>query len=160
MPPSHELSTLEGLSKQCWLSKQEQTRFRSIVLKWKQETPKATIVQQMLFESLCRVHLLEQRLIDKRLFWDGSETDYRVIDPQRKMTDVGDEDRNRKAREFEKWYPQVMRWKSDLLKLALAEKIELTGEVFDIASLVTAYQKGRNGERENSNGQCGGCRVS
>lgn len=158
MPASHELATLEGLSKQCWLSKAEQQRFRSVVLKWKAENPKASIVQQMLFESLCRVHILEQRLIDKRLFWDGSETDYRIVDG-RKTSAMGDEDSQRKAREYDKYMPMVMGWKVNLLKLALAEKIEISGDMMDIASLVMAYQKGRNGESANNGDRCCPSRI-
>lgn len=158
MPSPHELATLQGLSKQSWLTKQEQQRFRSVVMKWKRETPKATIVQQMLFESLVRVHLFEQRLIDKRVFFDGSPTDYRVVDG-RKTADVGGEDRQRKEQEFERWYPQVIRWKSDLLKFALAEKIEISGDAFDLATLVKSYQEKHAESGSNNGNTCGGCRV-
>jgi len=123
-------------------------------MQWRKDNPKASVIQQMLMESLVRVHLFEQRLIDKRRFFDGSLTDYRVEDG-RKTADLGDEDRQRKEKEFEKWYPQVIRWKNDLLKLALAEKIEITGDVLDIASLVTAYRKGKDGESANNGDRCG-----
>jgi len=128
-------------------------------MQWKRDNPKADIVKQMLCESLVRVHLFEQRLVDKRVFWDGSETDYRVM-TGRKTADLGDEDRRRKEQEFERWYPMVMKWKNDLLKIALAEKIEITGESLDIASLISQYQKGKNGEGERDNHRCNGCKVS
>lgn len=157
MPSSYELSTLEGLSKQCWLTKNEQHRFRSIIMQWRKENKDASIIHQMMVESLVRVHIFEQRLIDNRTFFDGSATDYRVCDG-RKTADMGDEDRQRKEREYEKWMPQIMRWKNDLLKIAMASKIEITGEGIDLASLIQSYKTEQDGE--STIHKCNGCRIS
>lgn len=137
MPSPYELSTLEGLPKQCWLfDAHEQHRFRSIVMKWRKENPTATIEKQILIEGLIRCHLWEQRLIDRRRFWNGTATDYRVLDG-RKQVDVSDEDQTRKDKEWLQYMPLIQRWKQDYLKLALANSIDVQ-VVNDLSSLFSA----------------------
>lgn len=153
----YELSTLEGLPKQAWLfARSERDRFHGIAAKWKRDNPNATPVQEMLFESLLRCHLWEQRLVDSRQYFSGEPTDYKQIAD--KTPDVSSEDLNRKATEFEKYMPLIQRWKVEYLKLALANKIEITGD-FDLATLVQSYQQHTHGEGSNLNSERGN-RVS
>jgi hypothetical protein len=131
-----ELQTLQGLSKQSWLTKEEQSRFRDVIKAWKTENPNAPREKQILIESLVRCHIWEQRLIDKRYFFNGSRTDYRVVDG-RKTSDLSDEDQERKDTEWLQYMPLVQRWKTDYLKLALANSIDVQ-VVNDISSLFAA----------------------
>jgi len=155
----YELVTIQGLSKQSWLHDiTEQKRFRAIVLQWKRENPNASIVEQMLFEQLATLHLYEQRLRDRRRFWNGQRTDYRSV-PGSKQVDITDEDQARLDKEWDKYYPQVLRWKTDLLKLALANNIDiqLTDTVSGLFKAIDAedrqklerYRNGEKAERGN-----------
>lgn len=136
MPASYELLTLKGLSKQSWLTKDEQVRFRLLCQKWTKENPNATVPQITLVEDYIRNHLLLQRLVDKRYFFDGSKTSYSVVDG-RKTSELDGEDEDRKTREFDKWYPILMGIETKLLQLALANSIEVN-VVQDISSLFSA----------------------
>lgn len=154
MSASHELITLKGLSKQSWLTKDEQQRFRSLCQRWVRENPNATLPQITLVEDYVRNHILIQRLVDKRVFIDGSKTSYTTLQG-RKESEIDSEDEHRKAREFEKWYPILMGIETKLLQLALANSIEVN-VVQDISSLFGAMDatersralqyKGANGE--------------
>lgn len=129
----YELSTLHGFQKQNWLvNRQERQRFSKCIRKWKAENPKATIIQEMLIESLVRLHIFEQRLCDQRIFFFGEKTDYSQVTDHK--TDVDSEDLKVKQKEFETFMPQIQRWKTDLLKLAMANSINvnLDGTVSDL----------------------------
>src|SRR5262245_44113746 len=136
MAASYELISLQGLSKQCWLTKEESVRFRSLCQQWKRENQNATVPQITLVEDYIRNHLLIQRLVDKRMFFDGSRTSYSVIDG-RKTSEIDSEDQARKAKEFEKWYPILMGLEIKLLQLALANSIEVNVSN-DLSSLFNA----------------------
>lgn len=154
MPASHELITLRGLSKQSWLTKDEQQRFRSLCQRWVKENPNATLAQITLVEDYVRNHILTQRLVDKRVFIDGSDTSY-TVKPGRKVSEIDEEDEKRKAREFEKWYPILMGIETKLLQLALANSIEVN-VVQDISSLfgaMDATERSRALQYKGSNGE-------
>jgi hypothetical protein len=140
---STELKTLQGLSKQCWLTKDEQARWRDVIKRWKNENPNASAEKEILIEGLVRCHIWEQRLIDKRYFFNGDKTDYRVEDG-RKCSDLSDEDKDRKDKEWFRYMPLIQQWKVKYLQLALANNIEVK-VVNDISSLFGALDKQRKG---------------
>lgn len=122
---AYELTTLNHLFKSHWLlSRAEQDRFRDIVMSWKRKNKDATIFHEMLVESLVRLHLMEQRLVNQTQFFDGESTDYKYIREDRKG-DISREDSSRKAAEFDKYFWAVMKHKTDLLKLAMANNISI-----------------------------------
>lgn len=126
---TYELTTLNHLQKMHHLvGYGEQQRFRDIVLAWKRENRNADVIRQMLFEELVRTHLLIQRLADRTRFFDGSPTDYRNL-RQERCADVSEEDMQRKQREWDKHYPVLVKFKIELLKIALANKIEIVGDL-------------------------------
>lgn len=137
MGAASELLTTRGLSKQSWLfDPVEQDRFRTLCLEWKKANANATVEKQILIEGLVRCHIWEQRLIDRRRFFNGEPTDYRVQDG-RKTADLTDEHQARKDREWLAYMPLIQRWKLDHLKLALANSIDVQ-VVNDLSSLFTA----------------------
>lgn len=151
MGAAYELKSITGLPKQCWLyDATEQQRFRDMAMTWRKENPTAPIEKQILFEGLVRCHLWEQRLIDRRRFFDGTPTGYRVVDG-RKQADLPDEDQARKDAEWMRYMPLIQRWKMDHLKLALANSIDVN-VVQDLSSLFSAIDStgmtGRNGKAQ------------
>ncbi len=125
----YELTTLNHFPKANWLvGRCEEMRFRDIVLAWKVKNKTADQYREMIFEDLVTNHLLCQRLKDRTRFFDGSPTDYRNVKEDR-STDISTEDAARKAREWKENYPMLMQTKIQLFKLALASKIEITGDV-------------------------------
>ena len=145
----YELDTLWGLSKQSWLvTRQERERFGRIIRKWRKENPKSTTIQEMLAESLIRFHIMEQRLIDRRILFDGTPTNYEQIKDHE--VDVESDDLKQKQREFDKMMPQVMRWKIDLLKLAMANdiRIDVTGDVSELFAALDKKNENRNGSSD------------
>ncbi len=145
----YEFTSNWGMSKQCWLiNRQERERFGKMVRQWKKETPKATLLQEMLVEELVALHIYSQRLRDRRYFFDGEKADYaKVADHE---VDVHTEDLERQTREWEKYMPLIQRWKTDLLKLALANdiKVEFGGDITDFFSAVDKKNLGRNGDSD------------
>ena len=137
----YELSTLWGLSKQSWLiSRAERERFGKMVRQWRKENPKPTLIQEMLIEDLIALHIMTQRLRDRRYFFDGEKTNYEQV--KKHEPDIETEDLQRQSREFDKYYRELQRMKSDLYKLALANNISinLNGDM-DVTSLFKAADK-------------------
>lgn len=128
----YELSTFWGFPKQSWLSNNERQRLGRMLRKWKKENPKPTLLQEMLIESIVRLHIWEQRLVDNRVTFDNQKTDYQQVAD--KKTDVDSEYLSQKQKEWEKYMPQIMKWKAEYLKIALANKIEINmdGTVSDL----------------------------
>jgi len=122
---AYELTTLNHLPKSHWLlSRSEQDRARDVLLKWKKKNKDATIYHEMLVETLVRLHLIEQRLVNQTQFFSGETTDYRYIGKDRK-SDISTEDAERKTREFDKYFFPVVKLKGEYLKLGLANSINL-----------------------------------
>lgn len=135
----YELTTIEGFTMQSWLvTRPEQNRFVGMARRWKKENPKSNLVQEMIAESLIRLHIFEQRLVDRRVFFDGEKTDYQQVADR--MVDVSTEDLQRQSREFEKYMPLIQRWKLEWAKLALAQHVSLSivGDAGNIHSLMGA----------------------
>ena len=109
--------------------------------RYKKENPKSNLFQEMIAESLIRVHIWEQRIADRRYFFDGETTDYRQTGDHE--TDVSTDDANRKLREFKELMPLIQRWKTDYLKLALANNVNLNihGDVRNVSSLFGALDE-------------------
>lgn len=137
----YELTTLWSLPKQCWLvSRSERERFGKLIREWRKENPKPTIIQQMLIESLLRLHIWEQRLVDRRTLFNGEKCDYQQVGTH--DVDIDSEDLAAKQCEFDKMMPQIMRWKSDLLKIAMANNINLNVNTdTDVTALFKAVDK-------------------
>jgi len=145
----YELTSLDGLTYQCWLATRwEQKRFADLIRAWKKQNPKATVIQEMLVESLVRCHVWEQRLVDRRLFFDGERTDYKQVADR--DVDISTDDLNRKSREFKEMMPLIQRWKTDLLKLALANNVSLNinGDIRNVSSLFGALDETELGKLE------------
>lgn len=143
----YELTTIWALPKQAWLvNRAERERFGKCVRQWRKENPKANIVQQMLFESLVRLHIWEQRLVDNRCLFNGEKTDRQEIRDHE--VDVHSEDLRQKEAEFKEMMPQIMRWKTELLKLALANNVnvDVSG---DLSQLVQALDQTRGKNQES-----------
>jgi len=145
----YELATTWGLPKQSWLvTRHERERFGRMLRKWKRENPKATLIQEMLAESLVRLHIWEQRLVDRRTFFDGERTDYQEVADHK--PDVDTEDLERKMKEWKELMPLVIKWKTELLKLALANgvNLQITGDARNVSALFGALDQS---EREKVN---------
>lgn len=154
----YELTTTWGLPKQSFLvTRQERERWGRIVRQWRKEHPKSTVVQQMLFESLARYHILAQRLVDNRVFFDGTPTCREEVADHK--VDIDSEDLARKQKEFDKYMPLFERWRVELLKLALANgvSLQIVGDARNVSSLFGAldqterekleqYRNARSGE--------------
>lgn len=140
---------------QSWLiSRQEQLRFASMVRVWKKENPKSTLIQEMIIESLLRMHLWEQRLCNRKYFFDGTPSSY--VQVRDREIDVMSDDLEIQTREFDKYMPQVQRWKNDLLKLALANNVSLqiTGDAGNVSALFGALDE-RDGKKLIDSGSNG-----
>lgn len=163
MPASWEILSLKGISKQSWLTPEESDRMKAMLIRWKNENPKSTFYQMTLVEMTVRNHLMLQRLFNKKYFLDGSKVPSYSTCDNRKASEIDEEDSKRKAAEFEKWYPILFDRAMKCHQLGLAEKIEISGDIMDIASLVMAYQKGnevRSKNGEDGNNRCFASRVS
>jgi translation initiation factor 2 alpha subunit (eIF-2alpha) len=142
-----ELTTLDYFYKSYWLlSRQEQERFRSIVMKWKKTNRDASIFHEMLVESVVRLHLIEQRLVNQTTFMFGETTDYRYIGEQ-KRGEITTEDAARKQAEFDKYFFNVIKHKTELLKLAMANSINLNitedGSIHSIFSALSETERSK-----------------
>jgi len=93
----------------------------------------------MLCEDLIRLHIMEQRLHDCRVFFDGSRTSMLRISPHDSA--MPQEDISQKQAEFNKYWPMVHSAKRELYKLALANdvSINLTGNVRSITEFFKAH---------------------
>lgn len=152
-----ELTTLNHLYKSHWLlTRSEQDRFRDIVLKWKRGNKDASIFHEMLVESLVRLHLMEQRLVNQSQFFFGEQTDYRFIRETR-TGDISTEDAQQKRREFDAYYWQVVKHKTELLKLAMANSINLNitenGSVQSLFSALSTTEREKLSNYKGSNGR-------
>lgn len=152
-----ELTTLNHLFKSHWLlSRSEQERFRDIVLKWKRVNRDASIFHEMLVESLVRLHLMEQRLVNQSQFFFGEQSDYRYIRESR-TGDISTEDAQQKKREFDLYYWQVVKHKTELLKLAMANSINLNitenGSVHSLFSALSTTERDKISNYKGSNGR-------
>lgn len=94
----------------------------------------------MLIEDLIALHIMTQRIRDRRHFFDGEKTDYEQV--AKHDVDIESEDLQRKTREFDKYYRDLMKMKTELFKLALANNISinLNGDM-DVTSLFKAVDK-------------------
>ncbi len=121
-----------------------------MVRRWKKENPKATLLQEMLIEELISLHIYSQRLKDRRWLFSGEKTDYEKTGDHE--VDIHSEDLDRKMREFDKYMPQIQRWKTDLLKLALANdiKIEFGGDITEFFSAVDKKKLNTNGNSKEN----------
>lgn len=144
----YELLSLTSLPYQAQLvTSWEITRFADIIREWKRTNKTPTAPQEFLIESLVRFHICEQRLFDRRIFWNGDRTNYRQVEDHH--TDILREDNQRKEREFLKYMPMVQSWKLSYLKLALASKIEIGADI-ELASLFQALDtKHRDNGKES-----------
>lgn len=154
---TYELTTLNHLFRSHWLlDRAEQERFRDIVLKWKRTNKDADIFHEMLVESLVRLHLMEQRLVNRTQFFSGEKTDYRYI-REEKAGDIPTEDAQRKQAEFDKYFFTVLKHKTELLKLAISNGINLNiteeGGIQSLFSALAAQEKSKPTNRTmNGNG--------
>jgi len=124
----YEFDCNYGMSYSSWLyNRQEINRFAKILRELKKSKP--DILRQMVLESLVRLHIQEQRLNDRRYFWDGETTSYAKTAPHER--DILEEDMKRKEREWDKYMPNIMKWKLEYMKLALANdiSIDLQGDI-------------------------------
>ena len=136
----YELDTMYGLSHSSWLvTREEIKRWNQICREVKKSKP--DVLHQMVLESLIRCHIWEQRLVDRRYFWNGDRTTYcKTADHEQ---DIDTEDLDRKQKEWDRYFPLVTRYKMDLLKLALANSIDLsvTGDVTQLFSALDKTTK-------------------
>lgn len=151
MPASWELITLKGISKQSWLTADEQDRFKTVLRQWTKENPNATTPQIHLVELLVRNHLMIQRLFSKRYFMDGSRVTSYTATEGHKTSEIDEEDAKRKAREFDHWYPILTSIETKLLQLALANSIEVnvTNDISSLFSAIDAQNGTRTAYRMN-----------
>jgi len=122
-----------------------------MVRQWRKENPKPTLIQEMLIEDLVALHIMTQRIRDRRHFFDGEKTDYEQV--AKHDVDIESEDLQRKTREFDKYYRELQRMKSDLYKLALANdiRIDVSGDVSELFSALDKKSPDRNGsDREET----------
>lgn len=122
----------------------EYDRFVNLVKHWRKDNPsvKAGDLRSLIVERLLVLHVLMQRLHDRRYFWNGEKTTFQNAGKDHEFT-LAAEDAERKDREFWKYYPELHRWQTDLLKLALANDISvnLTGDLGGVQSLFGAIDK-------------------
>lgn len=120
----YELVTNWGLPhNSIFANRDEQNRFTRILTKCKIENPKATIAVEIIMEDLAYLHILSQRLRDKRYFFDGDESDWQKVD--RYKLNVSSEHLRDKQAEFKKWFSEIQKAKMELLKLAMASNVQL-----------------------------------
>jgi hypothetical protein len=116
-----------------WANRSERERWVRIVKTWQKKQPDATVEATALFESWLWLHVLEQRLRDNRVFFDGTDTSM-----------CGDslpaDDLERKQRELDKWLPVIVKNKLEVMKLALASSVNLsiTGDTKSVTDLIRA----------------------
>lgn len=122
----------------------EYDRFVNLVKHWKRDNPsvKAGDLRSLIVERLLVLHVLMQRLHDKRFFWNGERTTFQNAGADHEFC-LSAEDAERKDREFWKYYPELHRWQCDLLKLALANDISLnlSGDIGGVQSLFGVLDK-------------------
>jgi hypothetical protein len=140
----YELSTLFSFPKMVWTcGRHESQRIGRMIRKWKKENPKATTYQEMLAESLFRLHVWEQRLCDNRYLFSGQRTDYQPVSDHK--ADVDSEDLKTKRQEWDKYMPLILKWKGDLLKLAMASSISVNidgdGNIHNIFSALSDAER-------------------
>lgn len=159
------LDTLKSLpTTAIFNNRRECDRFVNLVKAWKRDNPsvKAGSPQALIAERYLILHVLIQRLHDKRYFWDGSETTFQNAGADHEFT-LSSEDAERKDKEFWTHYEKLARWQLDLLKLAMAASVNLnvTGDVGSIHSLfgamdqmelrkVATHRNGSNGKTEET----------
>ena len=146
----YEFTGSWGLSKTCWLvNRYERERYGKMTRRWKKENPQATLLQEMLIEELISLHIYSQRLKDRRWLFSGEKTDYEKVSDH--AVDIHSEDIDKKMREFDKYMPLIQKWKTDLLKLALANDIHVELGAGDVTTLFSAWDKlnGGNSDKEN-----------
>lgn len=140
------LKSQEGLDKRSWLyTRQERKRYNAMVARLLKDIPKPTLFQELTAQQIIELRIMIQRLLDRRTYFFGEPTDYVKVDDHH--SEIDDEDQKRKEREWEAKYVPLQKELREWLKLAQANKIEISGD-FDIASLVNAYREraGENGE--------------
>lgn len=119
----------------------EYDRFVNLVKHWQRDNPsvKAGDTRSLIAERLIILHVLIQRLHDKRYFWDGSPTTFQNAGSDHAFT-MSAEDAERKDKEFWRYYSELHKWQLDLLKLAMASSVNLnlSGEIGSIQSLFGA----------------------
>lgn len=154
-----ELSSLNGFQKSWWLfTRSEQIRFRTITMKWKHKNKDASIFHEMLVESLVRLHLFEQRIINRTQFFFGDVTEYRYDEGER-TGDITAEDMKEKKREFDTYYWQVVKHKTELLKLAMANNISINltedGSIHSLFSALSDTERTKLStlKKERNNGR-------
>lgn len=140
-----EFASQEGLEKRSWLfTRQERKRYDSMVARLLKDIPNPTLYQELTAAQIIELRIMIQRLLDRRTFFFGDETDYTKVDDHH--SEIDSEDQDKKRREWEAKYIPLQKELREWLKLAQANKIEITGD-FDIASLIKDYQEGKaNGE--------------
>lgn len=136
-----QLETLRALpTTAIFNNRRECDRFTALVKAWKRDNPsvKAGSPQALIAERYMILHVLIQRLIDKRYFWDGTATSFQSA-ADHEFT-LSAECQARKDKEYWTHYPELHRWQMDLLKLAMASNVNLsvTGDVGSIHSLFGA----------------------
>ena len=78
--------------------------------------------------------------MDRRTLFSGEKCNYEQVGTH--DVDIDSEDLAAKQREFDKMMPQIMRWKSDLLKIAMANNINLNVNTdTDVTALFKAVDK-------------------
>ena len=132
-------------------SRHERERFVKIVRSWKQDKDPAQMVRDMLMEDLAHLHIFSQRLLDNRVFYDGEETSYtqeHKIKPDGGITSekvgvISSEDKTRKAKEFDKYMPQIQKMKVDIAKLLMAKDVSYHVHQDDrsVSDLFSALEK-------------------
>lgn len=99
---------------------------------------------------------MEQRLVNQSQFFFGETTDYRYIRETR-TGDISTEDAQQKKREFDLYYWQVVKHKTELLKLALANSINLNitdgGSVHSLFSALSATERDKISAYRGNNGR-------
>jgi len=129
MSLTYELDTNYGLAKSWYLlDRREQVVFRKLTTKWRRKNKDADLYDQMIFETLVRLHLIEQRLVSFRytLFDVHDEAEYIKQD---RRQNVDSDVIEKKYEEFNKYFPMILKLKAEYLKLAKASKIEITGDI-------------------------------
>jgi hypothetical protein len=122
----------------------EYDRWVNLVKHWRNANKgiKAGDLRSLLVERILILHVLLQRLHDKRFFWDGTPTTFQNAGADHEFT-MSAEDGERKDREYWKYYPDLHRWQLDLLKLALASNVSLniSGDIGGVQSLFGALDR-------------------
>mgnify|MGYP006969356726 FL=1 len=145
-----------GLTKQSFLlTRQERERYNKIVRRYKKEFGSAhNLMQQMAAEHCITLHIMIQRLIDRRLtLFDA--TDYEVIQPH--TPDIDSEDIRKKETEFNKYFAMLNREMREWMKLLLADKVEIVSDVSQFFANLTNDEQHRmmsyrgNGEKQETN---------